>query len=300
MRLWKLLVEKDFDIKKLTSFKIGGKISEVYFPETVDEFVEAIKKFPDAFVAGNLSNTLVSSDGYDGRVIITSKINNITSCGELVKAGAGVRGQKLSQYVCEKGLSGLEFMIGFPGSVGGEVFMNASAKGQCISDCIKSIKVFCADKGVIILSKDEMKFGYRTSLCHQKKVIILEVEFELERKPKEFIKSKMDENLSFRNSCQPLLNYPNCGSIFKNPDNYSAGKLLDECGFKGKRCGGVKVWDNHANFIINDENGTSKDVLALMNEMKTEVKEKFGIELEPEIIYLGRKDEVELCGKLKV
>ncbi len=300
MRLSKLLIENDFDIKKLTSFKIGGKIAKVYFPENIDEFVRVMSEYPNAFVAGNLSNTLVSSDGYDGVVVITSKTDNISVNGTHVTAGAGVRGQKLSQYVCDEGLSGLEFMIGFPGSVGGEVFMNASANGQCISDCIKSVKIFCADEGLTVLNRDEMQFGYRSSVCHHKKYTVLEAEFELERKSKETIKEKMDENLAFRSAFQPLLNYPNCGSIFKNPDNNSAGKLLEMCGFKGKRCGGVKVWENHANFIINDNNGTSKDVLNLMCEMKAGVSEKFGIELEPEIRYLGGKDEVELCGKLKI
>ncbi len=283
MRLLKLLVETDFDIKKFTSFKIGGKIAKMIFPETVDEFVQALKENSKAFVIGNLSNTLVSSNGYDGVVISTSKLNEIKIDGTRVIAGAGVKGPKLSQTVAEKGLSGLEFMIGFPGSVGGEVYMNAGANGQCVADAFKSAKIYCPDKGLITLT--DLEFGYRTPICQKKDYIVLEAEFELT--PKDGVKEKMDENLAFRKSHQPSLALPNCGSIFKNPDGNSAGKLLDECGVKGLEVGGVKVWEKHANFIVNHNEGTSDDVINLMREMQRRVKEKFNIELKPEIRFLG-------------
>lgn len=287
MRLWKLLIEKDFEIKKLTSFKIGGKIAKVYFPETVDEFLQALDAEPEAYVAGNLSNTLVCSDGFDGALILTAKLDDVKINGNNILAQAGVKGPKLAQIACENALSGLEFLIGFPGSVGGEIFMNASANGQVISDYVKSVKVFDREKGVLSLNKSDMEFDYRTSICQKKNYTVLEAEFELIPSPSEEIKKRMDANLDFRKSHQPLLNLPNCGSVFRNPQGYSAGKLLDECGFRGKRCGGVKVWDNHANFIVNDNNGTSDDVLNLMLEMKSKVKEKFGIELNSEICFLG-------------
>ncbi len=285
MRLLKLLVEENFDIKKLTSFKIGGKVARMYFPETVEEFVEALQKEPDAFVAGNLSNTLVSSDGFDGAVISTSKLTEIKIDGTKVIAGAGVRGPKLSQTVAEAGLSGLEFMIGFPGSVGGEVYMNAGASGQCIADVFKSAKIYCSEKGLITLT--DLEFGYRSSVCQKKNYVVLEVEFELT--PRDGVKEKMEENLAFRKAHQPTLALPNCGSIFKNPEGNSAGRLLDECGVKGIEVGGVKVWENHANFIVNHNDGTSHDVINLMREMRKRVKEKFNIELEPEIRFLGER-----------
>jgi len=280
-----LLVENDFDIKKLTSFKIGGKIAKMIFPETVDEFVQALSENKDAFVVGNLSNTLVSSKGFDGVVISTSKLNYIKIDGTKVIAGAGVKGPKLSQTVAQIGLSGLEFMIGFPGSVGGEVYMNAGANGQCVADVLKSAKIFCPEKGLITLT--DLGFGYRTSICQKENYTVLEAEFEL--KHSEGIKDKMDENLAFRKSHQPSLALPNCGSIFKNPEGNSAGILLDECGVKGLEIGGVKVWENHANFIVNHNEGTSEDVINLMREMQKRVKEKFNIELVPEIRFLGEK-----------
>lgn len=285
MRLLKLLVEENFDIKKLTSFKIGGKIAKMIFPETVDEFVQALEENKDAFVAGNLSNTLISSKGFDGVVISTSKLNYIKIEGTRVIAGAGVKGPKLSQTVAEAGLSGLEFMIGFPGSVGGEVYMNAGANGQCIADVFKSAKIYCPDKGLITLT--DLEFGYRTSICQKENYTVLEAEFELI--PRDGVKEKMEENLAFRKSHQPSLALPNCGSIFKNPEGNSAGRLLDKCGVKGLEVGGVKVWENHANFIVNHNDGTSEDVINLMREMQKRVKEKFSIDLEPEIRFLGER-----------
>lgn len=289
--------KENFDVKKLTSFKIGGKIARVYFPENVDEFVQVIEKEPDAFVAGNLSNVLVSSDGYDGAVILTKKMDNISFDGNIVTAGAGVRGTKLSKLALENHLSGLEFMVAFPGSVGGEVFMNAGAHGQMIADVLKSAKVCCPEKGVITLSNSDMEFSYRTSICQRKPYSVLEAEFELKEKSTDEIQAKMDENLSFRLSKQPSLTLPNCGSTFRNPEGNSAGRLLEEAGMKGFVSGGVHVWENHANFIINDNDGTSLDVLTVMYEMYKRVKEKFNIELKPEVRYLGGKNEkeVELC-----
>ena len=137
------------------------------------------------------------------------------------------------------------------------------------------------------LSKEDLEFGYRTSICQEKNYIVLEAEFGLTLN--EGVKEKMDENLAFRKSHQPSLALPNCGSIFKNPDGNSAGRLLDECDVKGLSVGGVKVWENHANFIVNYNDGNSKDVINLMREMRKRVKEKFNIELKPEIRFLGEE-----------
>lgn len=295
-------MEINFDIKKSTSFKIGGQIARMYFPTSVEEFVDIKTKEPDAFVAGNLSNILVSSDGYDGAVICTKKMDSIKFDGNTVFAGAGVRGTKLSKLVLEKGLSGLEFMVAFPGSVGGEVFMNAGAHGQMIADVLKSAKVYCPEKGVIKLANTDMEFSYRTSVCQKMPYSVLEAEFELTPSTTDKIQEKMNENLSFRQNKQPSLTLPNCGSTFRNPDGDSAGRLLDAAGVKGLVSGGVHVWENHANFIINDGEGTSLDVLRLMDEMYSRVKEKFDIELKPEVRYLGgnNKEEVEICRKLKM
>lgn len=291
------MLQTDFDIKKSTTMKIGGKIARFYTPETIDEFVQIMQKEPKAFIAGNLSNVIVSSFGYDGAVISTKKLNKIQVDGNKIIAGAGVRGTKLSKIALENGLSGMEFMIAFPGSIGGEVYMNAGAHGQEIASILKFAKIYSPQNGLLELSNKELEFGYRTSICHKKNYSVLEVEFELLSKSRDEIQLKIDENLSFRKSKQPDLTMPNCGSTFKNPTGDSAGRLLDAVGVKGLKVGGMKVWENHANFIVNNGEATSLDALQLMFEMYKRVKEKFNIELKPEIIFLGgnNEKEVEIC-----
>jgi UDP-N-acetylmuramate dehydrogenase len=291
--------EKDFDIKNLTSFKIGGKIKEVFFPENVEEFEFILQQEPNIPVLGNLSNILISSSGYDGSIVLTSKMNGIYVEGTKVVADCGVKGPKLSQEVCAAGLSGFEFMIGFPGSVGGEVYMNASANGQCISDCIKSVKCYKRGHGIVKYSKDDMGFDYRSSRCQNDNLVVLQAKFELTPKNSDEIKKQMDENLKFRKNHQPSLALPNCGSIFKNPVGNPAGRLLEGVGAKQLNSGGVRVWRNHSNFIVNTENGSSMDVLRLMYELRERVKETYNINLEPEIKYLGsNKEELKIWQKL--
>lgn len=285
--------EKEFEIKNLTTFKTGGKISEVFFPKSVEEFVQILEQNGNLPVFGNLSNTLISNDGFDWKIALTTKMNSIQIEGSKVVADCGVKGPKLSQEVCKAGLSGLEFMIGFPGSIGGEVFMNASANGQCISDKLTYVTCYSPEKGIVKYSKDDMEFEYRKSRCKRDKLIVLQAEFQLDTKPKEEIQQQMDENLAFRKSHQPSLALPNCGSIFKNPQGDSAGRLLDSVGAKDLKIGGARVWENHANFIVNDNNGTSSDILELMFEMYTKVKKSYNIELEPEIIFLGGLNKKE-------
>ena len=292
------MYEDDFNIKNLTTFKIGGSIKEVYFPESVSDICKILNNTSENLrVYGNLSNTLVSSYGYDGKVVLTTKTDNVQISENKVVADAGGKGPKLSQLVAQRGLSGFEFLIGFPSSIGGAVCMNASANSQAISDCFVSATCYSHREGVVKLSKDEMKFDYRTSRCQKEDLIVLQAEFELVEKNKDEIKKQMDKNLSFRKAHQPSLSLPNCGSVFKNPQGESAGRLLDSIGAKGMSVGGVKVWENHANFIVNFDNGTSMDVLSLMYKMQQAVKKEYNILLEPEIRYLGgnNKEENELC-----
>lgn len=288
---------ENFNVRKLTSFKIGGRIARMYFPANTDEFVEVLELEPDAKVFGNLSNTLISSSGYAGAAISTSKMTTIEVSGNIVKADCGVKGPLLSKTVSELGLSGLEFMIGFPGSVGGEVCMNASANGQSVSDTLKSVTLYSKELGVFVLQKKEMQFDYRTSICQKSPYVVLSAEFELSEWSITDIEKKIIENLAFRKAHQPSLALPNCGSVFKNPAGHSAGRLLDAVGAKSFACGGVRVWENHANFIVNCREGTSEDVLGLMFEMYSRVKDKFDLELEPEVRFLGgnNEKEVELC-----
>lgn len=292
-------MKDNYNISKLTSFKIGGNVKKVYFPKSVDEFVEILKSEPNVKVYGNLSNTLVSSFGYDGPIVLTTKMSNVEINGTRVQAECGTKGPKLAQIVLEKHLTGFEFMIGFPGTVGGNIYMNASANGQCISDNLISVTVFDSNS-ILKITKKELDFSYRHSLFMDKKYIILSAEFDLKNQKIGIIQDKMKKNLEFRSHHQPTLVLPNCGSVFKNPDGDSAGRLLDSVGAKEMSYGGAYVWDKHANFIIN-KNATSLDVLRLMEKMVTAVESAYGIKLLPEMQFLGdNKDEVKLCEKLKI
>jgi len=292
--------EKNFDITNLTTFKIGGNIDTVYFPDDIEDFRLLLEQNPDIKVFGNLSDTLISSEGYRGKIILTRDMDGILIDGTKVIADCGVKGPKLAQEVCKAGLSGLEFMIGFPGSVGGEVFMNASAHGQCISDKLVSVICFSPVEGIVKYTKEEMEFEYRKSRCERDRLIVLQAKFELEPRDSKEIQAQMDENLSFRKNHQPSLALPNCGSIFKNPPCANpAGKLLESVGAKFLMIGGARVWRNHSNFIINTGGATSFDVLNLMTELKERVANEFSINLEPELKFLSsNKEELKAWQKL--
>lgn len=292
-------VKENFPVKNLTSFKIGGNISKIYFPGNQQEFVYLLKTLHSPIIFGNWSNVLISSEGIIGNVISTSKLDKIEIKGTRVFADCGVKGPRLSQVALENSLSGFEFMIGFPGSIGGNIYMNASAHGQCISDFLESICVFdTSKKEVVNIDKQALQFAYRKSILQKKHYILLSAEFDLKKAEKFQIESLINRNLDFRKSHQPSLVLPNAGSIFKNPENDSAGRLLDKAGVKDFKVGGARVWENHANFIVNDGNATSNDVLELMFKMFTAVKDKYTIELEPEVRYFGEKTtrEEDICN----
>ena len=202
--------KKNFNIKNLTSFKIGGYIEEVFSPANIDEYKFIAEQNPNTPILGNLSNTLVSSMGYDGKIILTSEMNGILIEGTKIVADCGVKGPKLSQEACKAGLSGFEFMIGFPGSIGGEVYMNASAHNQCISDYLTEVICFSKNKGIVKYSKEEMDFGYRSSRCQNEDLVVLQVKFDLKQKNPDEIQKQMNENLDFRRKHQPSLALPNC------------------------------------------------------------------------------------------
>ena len=289
---------ENYEIKKYTSFKVGGKVNKVYFPKTQEELVFLLKNLKDYVLLGNCSNVLISSNGYKGNLILTTQMKHFEINGTRVIADCGVKGQLLSQKACEASLTGFEFMIGFPGTIGGEVFMNASCHGQCISDNLIRCCLFDKKKKEIIYKeKSEMGFEYRKSMLQDGEYILLGAEFELKKAPQEEIKALLDRNLEFRKKVQPSLAHPNAGSVFKNPENDSAGRLLDKAGVKEYDLENVRVWDKHANFVVNKGDATSEDVLEIMVKMFTAVKENYKIELQPEIIFIGdkTKKEEDLC-----
>lgn len=289
-----MAIQENYELKKHTTFKIGGSAKKVFFPESIDELVSVLTKNEKIIVLGGCSNILISSKGIDEDVIITTNIAEYKFEGNILKANCGVKGPFLSKKCQELGLSGFEFMIGFPGTIGGMVCMNASAHNQAINDVFLKCTVFDKKtKKILKINKEDMKFAYRKSIFSENDYILLNAEFELKPFDKEKISALMERNLEFRKLRQPSLTLPNVGSIFKNPENDSAGRLLDIAGAKELSHGGAKVWENHANFIINFENASSKDVLNLMLKMYNVVKEKYTIKLQPEIKYIGIKDTEE-------
>lgn len=313
-------IKEDFEIKTLTTYKIGGKVKKVYFPETQDEFSELLRELDEYIVLGGVSNVLFSSNGYSGNLIFTTEMKNFEINENKVIADCGVKAPLIAQKVCEHSLTGLEFLIGLPGTIGGAVYMNAGAHSQAISDTLVSCTLLDKEtKEVVYKQNSELEFGYRKSVLQQGRYVLLSAEFELKKAPQEEIKNLMAENLNFRKSIQPSLAYPNAGSVFKNPENDSAGRLLDKAGVKeinldhvsaGHLSGSsnasqntftpVMIWDKHANFIVNKGGATSEDVLELMVMMRNKVKEMFNIELIPEQIFLGdmSEKEEELCNIL--
>ncbi|MCD7878702.1 MAG: UDP-N-acetylmuramate dehydrogenase [Candidatus Gastranaerophilales bacterium] len=285
---------ENYSIKNQTTFKIGGSIKKAAFPDSIKDLVTLLKSKEYDMVLGGCSNVLFSSGQIDKKIIFTNNIKDFSVEGNKVHVSCGTRGALVSKSCMDNCLTGFEFMIGFPGTFGGMIYMNASAHNQSISDYFKSASVYDTDTDeVIVLQKNDMDFGYRKSVIQKKNYIVLEAEFELISGEKSKIEEIMHRNIEFRKTRQPSLTYGNAGSIFKNPENDSAGRLLDLCEMKGQTEGGAKVFENHANFIINYNNAESLDVLTLMYKMYSKVREKYTIELKPEIKYIGNKGTQE-------
>ena len=289
-----MIVRDNLEIKKYTTYKIGGVCKKVYFPETQSELTELLRTLDDYIVLGSCSNVLFSSNGYRGNIILTTELKNFEIRGIKVFASCGVKGPMLAQKTAEVSLSGFEFMIGFPGSIGGNIYMNAGAHGQCISDNLTSCCLFDKEtKEIVYKTKAEMNFSYRSSILNSGRYILIHAEFDLKKEPKENIDLLIQRNLEFRKNIQPNLATPNAGSVFKNPENDSAGRLLDKAGVKNFDMENVRVWDKHANFIVNKGNAQAEDVLELMVKMKEAVKKQYTIDLTPEILFIGDKTQKE-------
>lgn len=285
---------ENYELKKESTFRIGGKAKKVAFPSSVDELIQLLNTNEYDCILGNCSNILFSSEYIDKNIIITKNIKEFIFENDKLYVTCGVRGPIISAECKKRSITGFEFLIGFPGSFGGMICMNASAHNQAISDNFISARVYdLTNKKIFSLSKDEICFDYRKSKLSDGKHIVLDAEFQLKKGNSEKINEIMDRNIEFRKTRQPSLTYGNAGSIFKNPENDSAGRLLDQCGLKGEKEGGAMVFENHANFILNYDNATSLDVITLMYKMYFNVKEKYMIELAPEIKYIGSEKTEE-------
>jgi UDP-N-acetylmuramate dehydrogenase len=288
-------MERNVLLSKYTTFRIGGRAKYFFKARNKKELISAIKfaksKRLPFFVLGGGSNLLVSDKGFRGVVIkiqITNYKFQTNSKSQItgISVGAGLSLSKLVQLAAEKGLSGLEWAVGIPGTVGGAVYGNAGAFKKSMKDITKTVTVLEGGFKIKKYKNKDCRFGYRDSVFkHNKNLIIISTELKLKKGEKKEIQKKIKENLEYKKRVQPL-NYASAGSIFKNPHNFSAGELIEKCGLKGKKIGGAKISEKHANFIVNLKKAKAKDVKNLINLIKKEVKKKFKINLEEEIRFL--------------
>ena len=286
----RLTFRRDFPLSSLSSFRIGGNASYVIYPATPDElaslsaFCHSISV--PSIVIGNGSNLLFSDSGYEGAVIVTTQIKGIKIDGTAVKVGCGASLTHLASVVAEQSLAGLEFAYGIPGTVGGAVYMNAGAYGGEIKDVCVSVSVYdCENDEIYDIKAQDCGFGYRESIFQAGNKIILGAKFALSEGVVGEISEKMSCLMQQRIDKQPL-NYPSAGSTFKRYPGYFSGKLIEEAGLKGYTIGGAQVSEKHAGFIINIGNATASDVLALIDQIVSAIKENVGIELQTEVKYI--------------
>ncbi len=293
-------VKQNALLKKYTTFRIGGSAKFLIEPRDADDlktFLTLRKKLRMPFkVIGSGSNILASDKGFRGVVLKLSspyfkRINflpvNLTKSRDkrptqafFLESGAGNSLARLIALACARGLSGLEFLSGIPGTLGGGLIMNAGTNDKSIASLVENVTVMDYNGTIKVLLKKYLNFGYRKS--DLSKYIVLGSRLKLAKKDKREVLNMMKGYLDHRKAAQDL-SHPSAGCVFKNPPAQSAGKLIDLCGLKGRRIGGASVSEIHANFILNSGGAKAADVLKLMSLIKRKIKRRFNINLEPEI-----------------
>jgi len=279
------------NMRNHTSWRIGGPADMMAIPACIDDIRHCLRfarehQIP-LIIMGNGSNMLVRDKGVRGIVLKISRgLNKIEISNNEVCAEAGALLPVVAKQAAEAGLSGLEFAIGIPASVGGAVSMNAGAHGKSMNQVISEVTALTPEGETVLLGTHELGFYYRRSGVRDRKLVVLGAKYILEPGDKDEIMSKNQENLNKRRRSQPL-DYPNAGSVFANPPGQWAGWLIEQVGGKGMRVGDAVVSDKHANFIINLGEATAADVMELINRISWLVREKFNIELKLEVRVVG-------------
>lgn len=280
----------DEPLRNHTYTRLGGKADFLVTPETYEQVQEIVKlanhqevKFT---LLGNGSNLIVKDGGIRGIVMNLKKITAIRIDETSIVAQSGARIIDVSREALKEELSGLEFACGIPGSVGGALFMNAGAYGGEIKDVLVSTKVVDRDGELLTLTAEELDLDYRTSNIPDNGYIVLEATFSLEKGEYKAIKAIMDDLTFKRESKQPL-EYPSCGSVFKRPPGYFAGKLIQDSDLQGQQIGGAQVSEKHAGFIVNKSEATASEYIDLIHHVQATVKDKFGVTLEREVKIIG-------------
>lgn len=283
-------VRYDEPLARHVTFRIGGPADVLLLPRSLAHLIAAVawlyREGRPFVLLGRGSNVLVADGGVRGIVIKTGRgQEGVRYDGSRVVAECGVSLPQLSRAAATRGLSGLEFAAGIPGSIGGGVVMNAGAHGCSMDGVVRSVRVL-TPAGEHRWSRDAMGFRYRESRLQREPGIVLEAELDLQRADPAASLARLDEWLRARGDTQPL-GPPSSGCVFRNPAGDHAGRLIDTAGGKGMRVGGAVVSDRHANYILNTQGATAADVLKLIGEVRARVVEQTGIDLEPEIKLIG-------------
>lgn len=278
-------VLKKVSLKDYTTYKAGG-FADIVIPDDIDSLITLIKFLKQEKVKykilGNGSNLIFSDGIYDGVLIKLDNFNKLEFNDNYVTVGAGYSLIKLALRTARMGLSGLEFASGIPGSVGGSIFMNAGAYKMDMGYITTTIKVLDPNLEVKILTNQDLDFHYRYSFLQKaKNYICLEATLLLRNGDVNSILEVINDRKKRRLETQPL-EYPSAGSVFRNPNNDYAGRLIEAIGYKGYRIGDAMVSLKHANFIVNMGNATGSDIKKLILEIKSKVKEKYNIDLKVE------------------
>jgi UDP-N-acetylmuramate dehydrogenase len=291
-------IKENEPLSRHTSFNIGGPADVLAYPANREELIKLLKEISrrrlNYFILGGGTNVLVRDGGFRGVVIalermravrIEREYRSLGGAFAVVYAEAGAPLPALHFLAAEQGLTGLEFAAGIPGTVGGAVCMNAGTAAGEFGDIVESVTLISPAGEYIRKTREEMGFGYRVANIPEGHLVI-DARVVLRRGDKEQIKACVRGLLDKRKQRQPM-GYPSAGSVFKNPLDRSAGKLIETAKLKGKTVGGAQVSDKHANFIVNLGKATARDVLALMEIIKQTVLDAHGVRLEPEIKIIG-------------
>lgn len=276
----------DEPMKLHTSMQVGGPAAYYLKPKSVEELASLIKILNEEeypfYIKGNGSNIIFKDEGCKMAIIETRKMQKVVVENDEVVSEAGILLKDLSDIILEASLTGFEFASGIPGSLGGAVCMNAGAYDGEMKNIIKEVTLLDKNGKLITKTCDEMDFSYRHSICSNGDYIAVSARLKLAHGDYETIKSKIDDLTKKREEKQPL-EYPSCGSTFKRPEGYFAGKLITDAGMKGYKLGGAQVSDKHAGFVINKDNATAKDILDLIKLVQEKVYEHDGVKLECEV-----------------
>jgi UDP-N-acetylmuramate dehydrogenase len=284
-------VRFDVPLSRFTSLRVGGAADALVSPPDRDALAECLRIAArhglPLTVLGNGFNTLVRDGGIEGIVLRIQRLRGIRRRdGDLV-AEAGVTHTTLTRHCVREGLAGLEFAAGIPGTVGGWVAMNAGVPGREVKDVVRAVELMEAGGGRCVPAEG-LRFAYRSAAGLPRGAVVVSAAFRVRESRPEAVQAEVDRHLEKRSRTQPL-DVPSCGSVFKNPPGDFAGRLIEAAGLKGARVGGAEISPLHANFIVNRGGATAGDVLALIESARARVRERTGIELEPEVRIVGRE-----------